>query len=169
MKYQWKINDSEIDVDLEKKAEGEFTATIDDTAYTVWGHRLGPNQLYAEINGRGYNIAVTNEGTVREVSLHGIPYTVEDRSVRRRSSGGDQPTGDITPPMPGSIVRVLVAEGDVVAAGQELIVLSAMKMETTLYAPFAATVDKILVGEGDQVNAGQQLFELTQIEAEGDA
>ncbi len=169
MKYQWKINESEIDVDFEKNAAGEYTATIYDTAYKVWSHRMGPNHLYAEINGQSYNIAIGNDGTTKHVSINGIPYKVEDRSVRRRSSGSDPHTGDITPPMSGSIVRILVEEGDTVTSGQEMIVLSAMKMETTLYAPFNATVDKILVAEGDQVNAGQQLFDLTPIEVEGDA
>ena len=88
------------------------------------------------------------------------------KNKRKRSSSGPE-AGDITPPMPGSIIRVLVAAGDEVSKGQELIVMSAMKMETTLYAPADGTIKAVLIEEGEQVAAGQQLveFEATPQEA----
>ena len=165
MKYQWKVNDAEVDLAMEKGADGQYTATIGETQYEVWSHRLSPNHLYTEINGKGHHFYVTSEGTQRHVMLDGIPYVIEDRSVRRRAQS-DQPKGDVTPPMPGNIVRILVAEGEVVEEGQELLVLSAMKMETTLYAPHAGTIDSILVAEGEQVMPGQQLVSFAQKEDE---
>ena len=62
--------------------------------------------------------------------------------------------------MPGTVLRVLVAEGETVAAHQPLLVLEAMKMETPLTSPHAATVRRLLVAEGDQVATGQNLVEL---------
>ena len=73
-------------------------------------------------------------------------------------SGGHS---SITAPMPGTVLRVLVAEGDRVSARQPLIVLEAMKMETALPAPFPATVGAVHVREGDRVAGGAVLLELT--------
>ena len=59
--------------------------------------------------------------------------------------------GDIIAPMPGKVIAVDVAEGDVVTAGQRLMVLEAMKMEHALTAPFDGTVAQLSVTEGGQV------------------
>ncbi len=158
MKYQWKINKAEIDINMEKEADGRYKATIGDAQYEVQGHRLTQHHLAVEINGKNHHFYIATEGSQRHVMLDGLSYQVEDRSVRRRHAQSDHPKGDVTPPMPGNIVRILVSEGQTVEEGQELIVLSAMKMETTLYAPQASTITKIVVAEGEQVMPGQQLF-----------
>jgi len=75
--------------------------------------------------------------------------------------GGGGPGGGLTAPMPGAVVRVLVSTGDVVEAGQPLLVLEAMKMEHTIRSPEAGTVARINVAEGEQVQIGAVLAELT--------
>jgi pyruvate carboxylase len=60
--------------------------------------------------------------------------------------------------MPGLVVRVLVAAGEEVPAGQKLFTLEAMKMETTLYAEKAARVAEVLVKAGTQVEANDLLL-----------
>jgi propionyl-CoA carboxylase alpha chain len=65
--------------------------------------------------------------------------------------------GSLTASMPGSVVRVLVSDGDVVEAGQPVVVLEAMKMEHTLTAPSAGTVTSIAVAVGAQVETGSLL------------
>jgi len=67
---------------------------------------------------------------------------------------------ELTAPMPGTVLRVLVAQGDKVEARQPLVVLEAMKMETPVVAPFAATVRAVHVREGDRVAGGALLLEL---------
>ncbi len=66
----------------------------------------------------------------------------------------------LTAPMPGTVIRVAVAEGDRVEARQPLVVLEAMKMETPIVAPYEAVVRAIHVAEGDQVAGGVVLVEL---------
>lgn len=66
-------------------------------------------------------------------------------------------SGDIVAPMQGTILKVLVEQGDEVEAGQALIVLEAMKMETTIAAPAGGAIVKIEVAAGDTVAAGQAL------------
>ena len=77
---------------------------------------------------------------------------------------GDHAVGtgssSISAPMPGTVIRVLVAPGDRVEPRQPLVVLEAMKMETPLNAPYAAEVEAVHVAEGDRVAGGAVLVEL---------
>jgi 3-methylcrotonyl-CoA carboxylase alpha subunit len=62
--------------------------------------------------------------------------------------------------MPGTVIRVLVSEGESVRARQPLVVLEAMKMETPLTSPYDAVVRAVHVEEGASVAAGALLVEL---------
>jgi acetyl/propionyl-CoA carboxylase alpha subunit len=73
-------------------------------------------------------------------------------------AAGDQ--REITAPMPGTVIRVLVSPGDAVEAREPLVVLEAMKMETPVVAPYAAVVKAVHVAEGDPVAGGALLVEL---------
>jgi biotin carboxyl carrier protein len=64
--------------------------------------------------------------------------------------------------MPGTVIRVLVGDGEAVLARQPLLVLEAMKMETPLVAPYAARVRHVHVREGDRVAGGTLLVELEE-------
>ncbi len=86
------------------------------------------------------------------------------RSARRQgqqaatgAGGGGAGDGTITAPMQGTIVKVLVAEGDAVEAGQALLVLEAMKMENHINAERGGTVKEIRVAAGDTVGTGDVL------------
>jgi acetyl-CoA/propionyl-CoA carboxylase biotin carboxyl carrier protein len=63
-------------------------------------------------------------------------------------------TGQITVPMQGTIVKILVKEGDIIGAGQTVCVLEAMKMENNIVSPFAGTVLEVRVGPGSSVGTG---------------
>jgi biotin carboxyl carrier protein len=63
----------------------------------------------------------------------------------------------IAAPMPGKVVRLLVRPGDVVEAGQGLLVVEAMKMQNEIRAPKAGKVERLLVAEGQAVNASEVL------------
>jgi acetyl/propionyl-CoA carboxylase alpha subunit len=63
-------------------------------------------------------------------------------------------TGGLAAPMPGTVVRIFATVGQVVAAGQPLMVLEAMKMEHTITSPSAGQIAAVHVSEGDQVDAG---------------
>jgi pyruvate carboxylase subunit B len=62
--------------------------------------------------------------------------------------------------MPGNIVAVLVKEGDVVKAGQPVLVTEAMKMEAEVQAPIAGKIAGIFVAKGDRVTPGEVLIEI---------
>jgi acetyl/propionyl-CoA carboxylase alpha subunit len=87
------------------------------------------------------------------------PPDVESAAHR---PGGAAEQSALTAPMPGTVVRVLVAEGDRVEARQTLCVLEAMKMETPLVSPYEAIVRAVHVSEGDRVAGGTVLVELEE-------
>ncbi|QGF25178.1 biotin/lipoyl-binding protein [Raineyella fluvialis] len=66
----------------------------------------------------------------------------------------------IVAPLAGSVARIMVEEGQTITAGQVLVVLEAMKMETEITAPSDGTVGSILVEVGDAVQGGQALISL---------
>jgi acetyl/propionyl-CoA carboxylase alpha subunit len=76
--------------------------------------------------------------------------------------GGATEQSTVTAPMPGTVIRLLVAPGDTVKARQPLVVLEAMKMETPLTSPYDAVVRAVNVAEGEQVASGAVLVELEE-------
>jgi acyl-CoA carboxylase subunit alpha len=75
--------------------------------------------------------------------------------------------GSMQAPLPGAVVRVEVAAGDPVAAGQVLVVLEAMKMEHAVVAAVDGTVAEVLVAVGDQVDGGQILVRVDEVGDDG--
>lgn len=70
--------------------------------------------------------------------------------------------GELTSPMPGKIIKVLVAAGDKVQPGETLMVLEAMKMEHKIQSPVAGTVQKVLYQEGERVGQDVELVRLNE-------
>ena len=88
------------------------------------------------------------------------PVPSIDDAALDRGPAGEQSA--LTAPMPGTVIKVLVAEGETVTARQPLVVLEAMKMETPLSSPYDAVVRAVNVAEGDRVAGGAVLVELEE-------
>jgi pyruvate carboxylase subunit B len=86
------------------------------------------------------------------------------RHIRSLTAGSNAARGPATlrAPMPGLVVRVLVEQGQEVAAGAGIVVLEAMKMENELKAPAAGVVGTVRVVGGEPVEKGQVLVELRE-------
>jgi acetyl/propionyl-CoA carboxylase alpha subunit len=83
-----------------------------------------------------------------------------DTASHDGAAGAEQST--LTAPMPGTVIRLLVREGDKVQPRQPLVVLEAMKMETPIVSPYEAVVRAVHVSEGDRVAGGELLVELEE-------
>jgi acetyl/propionyl-CoA carboxylase alpha subunit len=88
------------------------------------------------------------------------PASPPDVDAAAHERGAEAGSSSVTAPMPGTVLKLLVAAGDRVVARQTLVVLEAMKMELPLAAPFDATVSSVHVAEGDRVGGGTLLVEL---------
>ena len=110
---------------------------------------------------RQVRCVATGRSGLTQVHLGG--FVVEAVINGRRTAGdeggapADSGASRLTAPMPGKVVRVLVAPGDRVEARQPLVVVEAMKMENELGAPRAGTVTDVPVTEGMSVEAGRLL------------
>jgi acetyl/propionyl-CoA carboxylase alpha subunit len=83
-----------------------------------------------------------------------------DAAAHDGAPGTEQST--LTAPMPGTVIRLLVREGDKVQPRQPVVVLEAMKMETPVVSPYEAVVRAVHVSEGDRVAGGELLVELEE-------
>jgi oxaloacetate decarboxylase (Na+ extruding) subunit alpha len=109
----------------------------------------GPETYTVEIEGKSYVVRVSPGGDIQSTTAAPI--------VERQSTSGAM---GITAPLSGNVVKIIVEPGDVVASGDIVLVLEAMKMETEIRASSGGEVTEIVVREGDSVNAGDTLMTL---------
>jgi acetyl-CoA/propionyl-CoA carboxylase biotin carboxyl carrier protein len=103
-------------------------------------------------------IHVWHEGRTWRVTRQ--PLGSVDDLAHAPTSGGGEEHASLNAPMPGTVLRVDVREGDDVAAHERLLVLEAMKMEHPLTAPFDGRVGRVSAREGASVQAGDPLVEI---------
>lgn len=126
-----------------------------------------------DVHGETYEVAVTGVGDAGGnkrklyISLDGMPEEVTFEALNEYESGAKGASrkkvsspGHVTATMPGNVVDVLVKEGDKVNAGQSVMVMEAMKMETELHTGIAGTVKAIHAAKGDRVTPGEVLIEV---------
>lgn len=119
---------------------GVYTFLQDDTVYEARVFEFGQDSLRVEMKGRLFTIKIIDRKHRRPAAEHGI----EGRQ-------------NLIAPMPGKLVRVLVAAGDEVTLGQGIVVVEAMKMQNEIKSPKAGRVVEIRVNEGATVDANQVL------------
>ncbi len=131
-------------LDAEVSARGADDITV----------RVGPRVFDLNLDGKIPDLIVSGSGHRAALKVETARMRAA-ASVRRRD--GETTDGIITSPMPGKVVKLLVAEGDEVEAGAPVVVVEAMKMENELTAPKAGTVQKVFVAPGDAVEGGARL------------
>jgi acetyl/propionyl-CoA carboxylase alpha subunit len=90
------------------------------------------------------------------------PHAPPDETTSAHAHGERAQHSTVSAPMPGTVLRVLVREGDRVQSRQPLVVLEAMKMETPLVSPYEGVVLTVYVAEGDRVAGGATVVELEE-------
>ncbi|MEM9135074.1 MAG: acetyl-CoA carboxylase biotin carboxylase subunit [Actinomycetota bacterium] len=106
-----------------------------------------------EVNGKKFSVAMwVPEGEL--VSGGGGGGRKPKRKAAAKSAGAGSGSGQVTVPMQGTVVKVLVEVGQEVESGETVIVLEAMKMENNVAAEKAGTVKEVKVAAGDSVGGG---------------
>ncbi len=115
-----------------------------------------PDRVVLERDGlrTAYDVAVTGDTVEVDAATGHARLTVVPRFTDPADAVA---SGSLLAPMPGTVVRVAVAEGDAVEAGQPVLVLEAMKMQHTVSAPHAGTITDLSVRVGTQVASGEVL------------
>lgn len=171
MEYKLKSGDDSLPVVVSDVDEGAFSAIVDEQEYAVSFIRTSDNTLLMTVNGRQVPVVVVDQDEGKTVVIDGFTYDLVDedvlaQSVSGRKSAAKKPL-EVTPPMPAVVVKINVGPGEAVTEGQPVVVVSAMKMETTLYAPFDGVVTSVNTAEGDKVMPGDILVDIQKTDEAG--
>jgi biotin carboxyl carrier protein len=169
MTFQFEIADRRRTIDVQRQAQG-YRVVVDGRTRLVDAIRVGAQAWSlivrdtegGDVTSVEATVAPQNGNGAVDVYIDGHCITVAQRSGlgrRARAAVGSEGAGPqrVTAPMPGKVVRVLVAAGDEVQPRQALVVVEAMKMENELRAARAGRVKDVLVQEGQSVEAGTAL------------
>ena len=144
-RLQFSLDGKRLEADALEVAPGVYSVLIAGQSFEVLVEAradLGCEALRVVVSGREY------AGEVRD-----------PRRWRRHHGAAAEAQGrqQVTAPMPGKIVRLLVKTGDAVEVKQGLLVVEAMKMQNEIRSPKTGTVERLMVTEGQTVNAGEVL------------
>ncbi len=123
-------------------------ATIDPDIYTV------------EVAGQAYVVRVTSGGDVTQLAASGAPATPAPTAMPVPATASSGAGTAIPAPLAGNVIKLLVNVGDTVAAGDVILILEAMKMETEIRSQASGQVVAVNVGVGDAVKVGDSLMAL---------
>ncbi|AHE98161.1 sodium-extruding oxaloacetate decarboxylase subunit alpha [Thioalkalivibrio paradoxus] len=142
----------------------EFNLTFHGETYhikvTGSGHRREDSRpLYVTVDGLPEEVLLE---TLDEIDVAPAPVSRSDTGKRARKNHPRRATrpGDVTTSMPGTVIDVLVSEGQQVSAGDPVLVLEAMKMESEIPAPVTGVVKAVNVTKGQAANPDDALIEI---------
>lgn len=155
-----------------------YTIEIDGRLFVIDVEEQGAERFAVHVDGQSFDVTLAGREELGADAVHVVPSAaVPAASVTRPrtapapvhaaaplraspSPDAAERNGVLRAPMPGVILRVLVAPGASVRRGQDLAVLEAMKMENIIRAPQDATVAEVLVKPGQHVGHGEALVRL---------
>lgn len=159
MKYEAVIDGHQINLEVEQR-NGRVVATAGRRSYDMEVASPEPGVYLMFLGDQVHEARVWSEDTNSlRVTLSGRQFTANiiDRKHRRTVEHRLEGPQQITAPMPGKVVRVLLRPGDAVAAGQGVVVVEAMKMQNEIKSTKAGRILEIRVAEGESVNNKQVL------------
>lgn len=141
----------------------KFKFTINGNVYEVDIKNVDDNIAELEVNGTPYTVevdkAIQTTKTPKLVRTASVPSTDSHPSVAKTSNPvSPKGSGHIKSPLPGVILEMHVKVGDIVKAGQKLLVLEAMKMENSIDSDKDGKVTTIHHSKGDSVMEGDVLI-----------
>jgi glutaconyl-CoA/methylmalonyl-CoA decarboxylase subunit gamma len=165
-KLAFSIDGRRLEAEVAEVAPGKFSILIAGRSFTV---EARPVRQFTEAGVRPPTAGLAGglDASSRfAVEVRGKALEIVVRDPRRRASAGERAARnhegpqEIAAPMPGRIVKLLVAENQEVQAEEGLLIIEAMKMQNELRAPRAGRVEKIYVAEGAGVETGLKLLRL---------
>ncbi len=171
MEYKLRISEEVKTVEITATDGNVIQATLGQETMDVSYTLVSDHQIHLSMNGVNVNAYVMDGPEGKTVLIHGVPYLVEDaqtlKTIRKRK--GTQIPTEVTSLTPSVVITLLVKTAETVKKGQGVIVLSAMKMETTLTAPVDGIVTAVNAAEGESVSPGQILIDIEKNEGEPQA
>mmetsp|Transcript_8383 Transcript_8383/g.4509 ORF Transcript_8383/g.4509 Transcript_8383/m.4509 type:complete len:403 (+) Transcript_8383:2368-3576(+) len=168
MEYNLSVNKNTARVKVSVPEENNLNVVIGESQFDVSYTMISSNLIHLKISNEGnkreINAYVANELNGKRVLINGISYLVQDvnhlAQCKKKKKDDEDISDIITPFTPAVVISVMVNAGDMVEKGQGVIVLSAMKMETTLVSPFDGKVTKVNFAKDDRVSPGDILVDI---------
>lgn len=158
---------------LQQRRDGTLQPEVLEPATSQRDTGSVPTEFSIQVHGERYDIQVTGVSPGSDddhrrfyMTVDGVPEEIELEALGESATGGGSKRGratregHVTTSMPGNIVDVLVAEGDSVSAGDPVMIIEAMKMETEVKAPVGGQVSAVHISKGDRVTPGEILVEI---------
>jgi biotin carboxyl carrier protein len=165
MSYEIKINDRTAKVELLNRTGNTVKILLDDKKYDADVVMVEKGVYSLIMDGVSYNIEMIENGSSKEYLVNTLNESfnveiidAESKYLKSRKKDGGADSNIISTPMPGKVVKVLVKSGDQVKAGETVIIISAMKMESEYKVKKDRLIKEVLVKEGDVVDGHQSLI-----------
>ncbi len=156
---EYQLGEAEMKVKYRHQKDS-FEFYIGDQTYPVKLIGVDDHTIRAEIDGMQHQFQIAQNGNsyyVHNEDIGNITLVQKDRFPIKEA---EKVAGGYNAPMPSQIIKVLVKEGDIVKSGDGLVIISSMKMETTIEAAEDGVVEEIYAAEGSNVEAGFLLLKL---------
>jgi len=161
MKLKRPEDPREFEVTLVAREPGSLRVCVGGEEIGVAIEPAADGAVILHIGGRRLYFRALRSRNALIVAMGPANFTFTEVEGRAAGAGRGAASPEMIAPMPGKVLKLLVREGQAVAAGDPLIVLEAMKMETTLFAEGAAVIRKIRVEAGQMVDHGAVLIDLS--------
>jgi biotin carboxyl carrier protein len=163
MAYIARLGEKTHTVEVEEVGKSLYRIAVDGSEFLVDGKKTGLTNYSLIVDNRSFEVEVDVKEDEYRVLVDGRNYHIDLVDERRVRVGGLQSgiqlqgRQNVSVPMPGKIIAVLVSEGDSVEKGQGLVIVEAMKMENEVRCPINGEVKEVRVKPGDAVEAGAVL------------
>jgi len=164
MEFEFLVDGVSKKVVVEEK-KGLFQIKQGDIEFEADVRRLSDNELTLVVGGRSHEVLIARDKDRKIVFVGGRQYVFREPGEAAGRSWTDDHKGPggglkIKAPMPGKVIKVLVAEGEAVRKNQTLVIVEAMKMENEIKSSLDGSVKKIHVAAGELVDPERLLLEL---------
>ena len=166
MSYEISLNGQQESIELLNKDGNLIHISVGDRQYHIDLKEVEKGVYSIILDGISFNVELTTSGNKKyQVNTLYNSFDVEiidaeTKYMNSRKKDNDDDQSFISTPMPGKVVKILVEEGQEVKAGETLVIVSAMKMESEYKVTTDKIVKEILVKEGDNVDGDQPLITL---------
>jgi biotin carboxyl carrier protein len=163
MAFIARLGEKTYTVEIEEVGKSLYRVAVDGSEFLVDGKKTGFTNYSLIVDNRSFEVEVDVTEDEYRVLVDGRNYHIDLVDERRVRVGGFQAgiqlqgRQNVSVPMPGKIIAVLVSEGDTVEKGQGLVIVEAMKMENEVRCPINGEVKEVKVKTGDAVEAGAVL------------
>ena len=172
MNFEYIYDENSYPIKIEKKEKNKYIAQFQDEKIEIDAVSINKNTMSLKIGNNTYNVYAAFQKENIFVNFLGKQLSFVDADqIESGNVVFDEEAEGVqmmSAPMPGSVVKVFVKEGDIVDKNQICIVVEAMKMENEIRAKFKGKVTAVNAEEKQQVDSSDVLVELEKIEEKGD-